>query len=79
MTGQSLTVWALNISSLTFNGSAQTGNKFTVFGSAGNDTTGGHGADTIYGLGGADTDDRRGQADTFVYTAVSNSTRPTDR
>ena len=73
--GQSLTVWALNASSLTFNGAAETDGKFTVFGSAGNDTiTGGHGADTIYGLGGADTMTGGAGNDTFVYTAVSNST-----
>ncbi len=76
--GDTLTIWAVRLAAsntLTFNGSAETDGKFTVFGGAGNDTiTGGAGNDKFYGLGGADTITGNGGADTFVYTLVSQST-----
>ncbi len=68
-----LTIWAVKLAAantLTFDGSAETDGKFTVFGGAGNDVIqGGARNDTFYGLGGADT---------FVYTAVPQSTGNAD-
>ncbi|HEX4294068.1 MAG TPA: hypothetical protein VHZ29_08035 [Rhizomicrobium sp.] len=69
---------------LTFNGSSETNGSYNIVAGAGNDVlTGGSGkdhfdlsaggTDTVTGGGGADTI-TAGGSDTFVYSAVSNST-----
>jgi len=61
--------------SLTFDGSSETGGRFTMFGGRGNDVLiGGGGNDSIRGGEGADTLTGNGGNDTFVYRAASEST-----
>ncbi|SOB78818.1 type I secretion C-terminal target domain (VC_A0849 subclass) [Sphingomonas guangdongensis] len=75
--GQTLTIQANGLQaaeSLTFNGSAETDGRFTIFGGTGADSlTGGGGADTFNGRGGADTMTGGAGNDTFRYFLASDS------